>query len=108
MRATPERHPVHKALHLPLTSLEWTGFPIERRMCRVGLVVGLLFYGLTTWLVMGVLAAIAVWGFARWSITRDPHMLALMWQSQKNRRRYDPAKGHPAANDSAVTVLEVR
>lgn len=104
----PERDVVYKALHLPLTMLDWTGFPIDRRMFWLGVTVGGVAYGVTTWFVAGALCTLAVWGFGRWAITRDPHMLQLILQSHQLRRRYDPGKGHPEALDSPADVIVLR
>jgi len=106
--AGSERDVVFKALHLPLTMLDWTGVPIERRMFWLGITGGGVAYGVTTWFVIGAAVTLAIWGFARWAITRDPQMLLLLWQSQTLKRRYDPGKGHPEALDSTATVLVLR
>lgn len=108
IRTGPERDVVYKALHLPRTMLDWTGFPIEARMFWAGFTAGIVGYGVSTWVVVGIGCAVAVWGFARWSMTRDPHMLGLMLRSHQLRRRYDPGKGHPGAVDSTATVLVLR
>jgi type IV secretory pathway TrbD component len=95
--AGPSRHPVYRALYLPLTMMG-----IERSLFWGGLAGSLLAYEVTFRMWVAPLVVAAVWGFGRWSIARDPHMLTLVMRSKQNRSRYDPAKWEP------TTEIEVR
>lgn len=93
---TARRHPVHKALHRPLTVCG-----VERRLFFLALLLGASTFNLFYSFLAGLLIFAVLFGCAYWSTTRDPQMLRILLTSARARRRYDPAK-HDAA------ILEVR
>jgi type IV secretory pathway VirB3-like protein len=83
-------HPVHKALHRPLTVCG-----VERRLFFLALMMGAATFNLFYSFLAGLLIAGGLYGFAWWATTRDPQMLRILLASSKFRPRYDPAKHKP-------------
>ena len=80
----PERRPVYRALHRPLTLAG-----VDRRLFFLALLVGAGAFNLFYSLVAGCLLFTAIYGFARWSTTYDPQMLHILIRAGGQRRRYD-------------------
>src|SRR4051812_40388254 len=85
-----EMHPVHKALHRPLTVCG-----VERRLFFLALRMGAAPFNLFSALLRGPLGAGRPYAFAWWATKRDPQMLRILLASSKFHRRYDPAKHTP-------------
>ena len=83
----PTVHPVHKALHRPLTI-----GGIDRRVFFLSLLMGAATFNLLYSFLAGVLVFVALYAFGVWSTRRDPQMLTILFSSSRFRRRYDPAK----------------
>ena len=87
MREQPTYRPVHKALHRPLTLCG-----VDRRLFFLALLMGAAAFNLLYSFLAGLLIFGGLYGFARWTTTRDPQMLQIMLASSRTRRRYDPGK----------------
>jgi type IV secretory pathway TrbD component len=83
----PERRPVYRALHRPLTLLG-----VDRRLFFLALLVGAAAFNLFYSLLAGCLLFVAIYGFARWSTIHDPQMLQILLRAGQTRRRYDAAR----------------
>jgi type IV secretory pathway TrbD component len=88
--SAPETHPVHKALHRPLTF-----FSVDRRLFMLALMMGAATWNLFFSFLAGLLVFGGLYGFARWSTKHDPQMLQILLSSSKFRRRYDAIKQTP-------------
>lgn len=80
----PERRPVYRALHRPLTLAG-----VDRRIFFLALLVGAAAFNLFYSLLAGCLLFAAIYGFARWSTIHDPQMLQILIRAGGKRRRYD-------------------
>lgn len=89
-RTQPERRPVYKALHRPLTVCG-----VDRRLFFLALLMGAATFNLFYSFVAGLLMFAVLYAFAFWSTKHDPQMLRILLSSSKARRRYDPAKHAP-------------
>jgi type IV secretory pathway TrbD component len=87
MRDQPVCHPVHKALHRPLTVCG-----VDRRLFFLSLLMGGATFNLFYSFWAGVLVFLGLYGFALWATSRDPEMLRIVLASSGARRRYDPGK----------------
>lgn len=86
----PERRPVYRALHRPLTL-----GGVDRRLFFLALLVGAVAFNVFYSLLAGGLLFATVYGFARWSTAHDPQMLQILLRAGHARRRYDAARvGH--------------
>lgn len=89
-RMQPERRPVYKALHRPLTVCG-----VDRRLFFMALLMGAGTFNLFYSFVAGLLMFAVLYAFALWSTKRDPQMLRILLSSSQFRRRYDPSKHTP-------------
>lgn len=89
-RIQPERRPVYKALHRPLTVCG-----VDRRLFFMALLMGAGTFNLFYSFVAGLLMFGVLYAFALWSTKRDPQMLRILLSSSQFRRRYDPSKHTP-------------
>ena len=87
MASERETHRVYKALHRPLTVCG-----VDRRLFFLALVMGAGMFNLFYSFVAALLTFASLYGFARWSTTRDPQMLRILLSSSRFRPRYDAAK----------------
>ena len=83
----PERRPVYRALHRPLTLMG-----VDRRLFFLALLVGAAAFNLFYSLLAGCLLFTALYVFARWSAAHDPHMLQILIRAGRGRVRYDAAR----------------
>lgn len=83
----PERRPVYRALHRPLTLAG-----VDRRLFFLALLVGAVAFNVFYSLLAGGLLFATVYGFARWSTAHDVQMLQILLRSGQARRRYDAAR----------------
>jgi type IV secretory pathway VirB3-like protein len=90
MVSARETHRVYKALHRPLTV-----WGVDRRLFFLALIMGAAMFNLFYSFLAAVLTFVSLYGFARWSTTRDPHMLQILLSSSRFRTRYDAAKHVP-------------
>ena len=90
MTNQPTLHPVHKALHRPLTVCG-----VDRRLFFLALLIGAAMFNLFYSLLGGLLIFVGLFGFARWMTSEDPRMLQIILASSSARRRYDPGKHQP-------------
>ncbi len=86
-RLQPERRPVYKALHRPLTVCG-----VDRRLFFMALLMGAGTFNLFYSFFAGLLMFGALYAFALWSTKHDPQMLRILLSSSQSRRRYDPSK----------------
>ena len=89
--AGPVIHPVHKALHRPLT----VG-GIDRRLFFLSLLMGAATFNLLYSFLAGLVVFAALYAFGAWATKHDPKMLTILFSSSRVRRRYDPAKFVPS------------
>jgi type IV secretory pathway TrbD component len=82
-----ELHRVYKALHRPLM----VG-GVDRRLFFLALMMAAAMFNLFYSFLAGLLTFTIGYGVARWSTTRDPHMLQILLSSSRFRARYDAAK----------------
>ena len=87
MPASPETRRVYKVLHRPLTVCG-----VDRRLFFLALMMGAATFNLFYSFLAGLLTFVALYVFARWSTTHDPHMLTILLSSARFRARYDAAK----------------
>lgn len=92
----PERRPVYRALHRPLTLLG-----VDRRLFFLALLVGAAAFNLFYSLLAGCLLFAAIYGFARWSTIHDPQMLQILLRAGQTRRCYDAARPGTSAPKGA-------
>lgn len=90
IRTQPERRPVYKALHRPLTVCG-----VDRRLFFLALLMGAATFNLFYSFMAGLLMFATLYIFALWSTKHDPQMLRILLSSSKCRRLYDPAKHAP-------------
>ena len=90
MAPTPPSDAVYKALHRPLTLCG-----VERRLFFVALLVGAASFNLFYSLLAGLLTFTLLYVAGRWSTSRDPQMLRILFTAAQRRHRYDPAKHAP-------------
>ena len=86
----PDRRPVYKALHKPLTVCG-----VERRLFFLALLLGASTFNLFYSLLAGLLVFALLYALARWSSTTDSQMLRILLSSARFRRRFDPLKHKP-------------
>lgn len=84
------RRPVYKVLHKPLTVCG-----VERRLFFLALLLGAATFNLFYSFLSGLLVFAVLYGFARWSSSRDPQMLRILLSAARFRRRFDPLKHQP-------------
>jgi type IV secretory pathway TrbD component len=87
MADRPVSHPVHKALHRPLTI-----GGVDRRLFFLALLLGAATFNLFYSFLAGLLMTVGLYAGARWATARDPEMLRILLASSRARRRYDPGK----------------
>ena len=90
MTSPRETHRVYKVLHRPLTVCG-----VDRRLFFLALMMGAAMFNLFYSFVAGLITVVFLYGVARWSTTRDPHMLQILLSSSRFRARYDAAKHAP-------------
>lgn len=83
----PERRPVYRALHKPLTLCG-----VDRRLFFLALVIGAAAFNLFYSLLAGCLLFAAIYSFAKWSTVYDVQMLQILLRAGQARRRYDAAR----------------
>jgi type IV secretory pathway TrbD component len=88
--AAPVTHPVHKALHRPLTY-----FGVDRRLFFLSLMMGAATFNLFYSFLAGLLMFGGLYACAWWTTSHDPQMLRILISSSTFRTRYDPAKHAP-------------
>lgn len=86
----PLRRPVYKVLHRPLTVCG-----VDRRMFFVALLMGAASFNLFYSFLAGLLTFAVLYVAGRWSTSRDPQMLRILFSAAQRRHRYDPAKHTP-------------
>jgi type IV secretory pathway VirB3-like protein len=96
MASVIETHRVYKALHRPLTVCG-----VDRRLFFLALLMGAAMFNLFYSFLAGLLTSASLYVFARWSTTRDPHMLHILLSSSRFRARYDAAKHAPVQAEEA-------
>jgi hypothetical protein len=92
MANLPIRHPVHKALHPPLTYFDSVGFPITRGMFWTAAGVALAVYIVLNTIIGAGIVLLVLGGFGIWSTHKDPRMWAMLKTAATLRTRYDAAK----------------
>lgn len=80
----PDRRPVYRALHRPLTLMG-----VDRRLFFLALLVGAAAFNLFYSLLAGCVLFAALYGLARWCAARDPQMLQILIRAGRGRPRYD-------------------
>ena len=80
-------NPVYKALNKPLTILG-----AERKLFFVALIMGAATFNLFGSLLGGLLIFGSLFLMAQWATRMDPQILRILFNSNKFRREYDPAK----------------
>lgn len=80
-------HPVHKALHRPLTVCG-----VERKMFFLSLMAGGCTFQLFYSLLSGSLMFALIYGFAYWATLHDVEMIRILLSSSKFKSYYDAAK----------------
>lgn len=83
----PTYRVVYKALHQPLTI-----WGVDRRLFFLALLVGAATFNLFYSFLGGLLMFGVLYGFALWSVGRDPDMLRILLTSSRTKRRFDPGK----------------
>jgi type IV secretory pathway TrbD component len=91
----PERRPVYRALHRPLTLAG-----VDRRLFFLALLVGAVAFNVFYSFWAGMLLFGVVYGFARWSTADDVQMLTILLRAGATKRRYDAAR--PSHDDRRV------